>query len=234
MAESTPARILVIDDDRELTWALRENLTRESYDVEVAHDGREGLRHAYVFQPDLILLDILMPVMDGWEMLRRFRELSDVPIVLISALANEDAKVHGLDLGADDYVTKPFGTAELKARIQAVLRRATLGPSNGAHYLRFDADRLIIDPPSHRVTVCGEVVDLTVTEYKLLLYLAYNAGRVLTTDQILDSVWGVGYEDSPTCVKVYIRRLRSKIEEDPARPRYILTRRGGGYLLAKI
>jgi DNA-binding response OmpR family regulator len=171
---------------------------------------------------------------NGWDLLRRMRELSDVPVIILSAIDNEDDKVRGFDLGADDYVTKPFGMQELNARIQAVLRRASMPPSRESHLLRFDGDQLIIDPTSHRLTVRGHDVALSPTEYRLLLYLAYNAGRVLNHRQILDNVWGPGYEASQTAIKVYIRRLRNKIEPDPRHPRYILTQRGAGYYLVNL
>jgi DNA-binding response OmpR family regulator len=228
------ARILVVDDAPEMTAFLERVLTKEGYEVAIASDAQEGLRQVYRFRPNLVLLDIMMPDMDGWAMLQRLREFADVPVIMVTALSQLESKVRGLDIGADDYVTKPFDLRELKARIRAALRRAELPASSGSAPLRFDGGRLVIDPSSHQVTVRGEVVDLTPTEYKLLLYLAYNVGQVLTYEQILESVWGPGYEDSPTNVKVYVRRLRQKIENDASRPRYILTQWGVGYLLAKI
>jgi DNA-binding response OmpR family regulator len=226
-------KILVVDDAKETTWLLNRILTDVGYEVEIANNGVEGLRQAYGFQPDLILLDVMMPDMDGWTMLSRLREFSDVPVILLTAVGDELDKVHGLDLGADDYLTKPFGMEELKARIRATLRRVASQPVSEDHILRFDNGDLVIDPSRHQVTVKGQVVELTPTEYKLLLYLAYNAGRVLSFDQILDNVWGPGYEDSTTNIKVYIWCLRRKIETDPNKPRYILTKRGAGYYLAK-
>jgi len=227
------AKILLIDDSQEMTWLLQRALARDDYEVEVAHSGSEGLRKAYAFQPDLILLDIMMPGMDGWEVLHRLREFSNVPVIMLTAVGGADKTVLGLDIGADDYITKPFEIEELKARVRAILRRASLPASDESRPLRFGGGALVIDPASHRVTVKGTAIDLTPTEYKLLLYLAYNAGYVLSADQILESVWGPGYEDSPTNVKVYIRRLRQKIEVDPNDPRYILTQWGVGYYLAK-
>jgi two-component system KDP operon response regulator KdpE len=199
------ARILVVDDAPEMTAFLERVLTKEGYEVAIASDAQEGLRQVYRFRPNLVLLDIMMPDMDGWAMLQRLREFADVPVIMVTALSQLESKVRGLDIGADDYVTK-----------------------------RFDSGLLVIDPSSHQVTVRGKVVDLTPTEYKLLLYLAYNVGQVLTYEQILESVWGPGYEDSPTNVKVYVRRLRQKIESDASQPRYILTQWGIGYFLAKI
>ncbi len=228
------ARILVVDDAPEMTSFLERILTKEGYEVAVARDAQEGLRQVYLFRPDLILLDIMMPEMDGLAMLQRVREFVDVPVIMLTALSQLDNKVRGLDIGADDYVTKPFEVRELKARIRAALRRAELPPASATHPLRFDGGRLLIEPASHQVTVRGQTIDLTPTEYKLLLYLAYNAGQVLTYEQILESVWGPGYEDSLTNVKVYVRRLRQKIEPDPSDPRYILTQWGIGYYLAKI
>lgn len=227
-------KILLVDDQPEMVWLLDHSLTKDGYEVQTAKDGLEGLRLAYSFQPDLILLDVMMPGLDGWGVLRRLREFSDVPVIMLTAVDGEENLVQGLETGADDYITKPFAMQELKARIRAILRRASLGPSESSHLLQFDSGRLVIDPASHQVSVGGKQVDLSPTEYKLLLFLAYNAGRVLNTDQILDNVWGPGYEDSLPSVKVYIRRLRSKIEADPRKPRYVLTKRGAGYYLAKI
>jgi two-component system KDP operon response regulator KdpE len=227
-------RILIVDDEVELARFLETVLKSEGYEVQSTFDARDGLRKAYAFQPNLILLDIMMPGMDGWDMLSRLREFTDVPVVMLTAIEGEDGVVRGLDIGADDYITKPFRVQELKARIRAALRRATLPPSSEDFPLRFDGGQLVIDPASHQVTVRGEVVNLTPTEYRLLLYLAYNAGRVLSYDQILDNVWGPGYEDSLSNVKVFVRNLRRKVEVDPSDPRYILTQRGVGYYLAKI
>lgn len=226
-------KILAVDDAIETTQILTRILTDEGYQVQIARNGLEGLRRAYEFQPDLVLLDVMMPDMDGWDMLQRLREFTDVPVIMLTAMGTELDRVHGLDLGADDYLTKPFGMEELKARIRATLRRAATSQTGQQSVLRFDGDNLIIDPISHEVTVRGEVVDVTATEYKLLIYLAYNAGRVLTSDQILAQVWGPGYED-PSNVKVYIWSLRRKIEADPHIPRYILTKRGIGYYLPRI
>jgi two-component system KDP operon response regulator KdpE len=227
-------KILVIDDKKEMTWLLERALTEEGYDVEIAYNGQEGLRQAYASRPDLILLDVMMPGMDGWDMLRRLREFSDIPVIMLTAMGGEDDKVHGLDIGADDYVTKPFGMPELKARIRSALRRAALVQASKSPVLRFNGGELVIDPSSHSVTVRGKVIELTPTEYKLLLYLSYNAGRVLTYDQILESVWGPGYDESLSNVKLYIWYLRRKIEVDPGDPVYIQTQRGVGYIFSKL
>ena len=227
-------KILVVDDSKDTTWLLRRTLTDENYEVEIAQNGLDGLRLAYHFRPDLVLLDVMMPDMDGWTTLRRLREFSEVPVIMLTAVGGEKSLVQGLDSGADDYVTKPFSMEELKARIRAVLRRKGLSEADSSPLLQFDGGQLIIDPSSQEVIVRGDVVDLTPTEYKLLLCLAYNAGRVLTADQILDNVWGPGYEDSAANVKLYIWYLRRKIELDPADPCYVITKRGTGYYLADI
>jgi two-component system KDP operon response regulator KdpE len=227
-------KILVVDDSKDTTWLLRRTLTDENYEVEIAQNGLDGLRLAYHFRPDLVLLDVMMPDMDGWTTLRRLREFSEVPVIMLTAVGGEKSLVQGLDSGADDYVTKPFSMEELKARIRAVLRRKGLSEAESSPSLQFDGGQLIIDPSSQEVTVRGTVVDLTPTEYKLLLCLAYNSGRVLTPDQILDNVWGPGYEDSAANVKLYIWYLRRKIEVDPADPSYIITKRGTGYYLADM
>jgi DNA-binding response OmpR family regulator len=227
-------KVLVIDDKKEMTWLLERALVEDGYEVIVAHSGQEGLRRAYSSRPDLILLDVLMPGMDGWDMLRRLREFSDVPVIMLTAVGGEDNKVQGLNIGADDYVTKPFGMEELKARIRASLRRTALLSSGKPSILRFNGGQFVIDPAARSVTVRGQVVDLTPTEYKLLVYLAYNAGRVLSYDQILESVWGSGYEEGMSNVKLYIWYLRRKIEENPSDPLYIQTQRGVGYIFNKI
>jgi two-component system KDP operon response regulator KdpE len=227
-------KILIVDDSQDTTWLLKRVLTEEGYAVQLAHDGREGLRQAFDYRPDLVLLDVMMPDMDGWTMLSRLREFSDVPVIMLTAVGGEQSMVQGLDSGADDYVTKPYGMEELKARVRAVLRRRGVSESGRSKLLQFDGGKLCIDPTAQRVTVRGDVVNLTPTEYKLLLCLAYNAGRIVTSQQILDNVWGPGYEDSVANVKLYIWYLRRKIEADPRNPYYVQTMRGTGYYLADI
>jgi len=228
-------RLLVVDDAPEMAQFLKIALESEGHQVAVAYDAREGLRLAHQFRPDAILLDIMMPGMDGWQMLNHLREFSDVPVIMLTALDSTENKVQGLDLGADDYVTKPFDLDELHARVRAALRRASMAAANQTvEMLSFDQGRLRIDLAAHKVSANGMDVSLTPIEQKLLLYLAINAGRVLTYNQILENVWGPGYEDSETNLKVYVRRLRQKIEPDPARPRYVLTQWGIGYYMEKI
>jgi two-component system KDP operon response regulator KdpE len=227
-------KILIVDDSQDTTWLLKRVLTEEGYAVQLAHDGREGLRQAFDYRPELVLLDVMMPDMDGWTMLSRLREFSDVPVIMLTAVGGEQSMVQGLDGGADDYVTKPYGMEELKARVRAVLRRRGVSEAGRSKLLQFDGGNLCIDPASQKVTVRGELVNLTPTEYKLLLCLAYNAGRIVTSQQILDNVWGPGYEDSIANVKLYVWYLRRKIEADPRDPQYIQTMRGTGYYLSDI
>ena len=228
------AKILIVDDEPEQTRLLARILTRDGYDVAVAHHAQEGLRRARDSAPDLILLDVVMPGMNGWEVLAHLREFSSVPVIMLTAMGGLEDRVYGLDTGADDYVTKPFEAQELKARMRAVLRRVATASDAAGSLLSLDGGQLVIDLATHQVTGRGEQIDLTPIEQKLLFYLARNVGCVMSYQEILDNVWGPGYEDSLTNVKVYVRRLRKKIEVEPAKPRYILTRWGVGYYLANI
>lgn len=228
------AKVLIVDDEPEQSGFLARVLTREGYEVAVAQSGQEGLRRASDFGPDLILLDVVMPGMNGWEMLAHLREFSSVPVIMLTAMGGLEDRVYGLDTGADDYVTKPFEMQELKARMRALLRRAAPASDETGSLLSLDGGQLVIDPASHQVISQGKQVDLTPIEHRLLLYLARNAGSVMSYEEILDNVWGPGYEDSLTNVKVYVRRLRQKIEVEPSEPRYIVNRWGVGYCLVKI
>ena len=228
------AKLLLVDDAQDSNLLLQRVLSQDGYEVRTACNGVEGLRVAREFLPDLILLDIMMPGMDGWTTLQRLRAFSDVPVLMLTALASDESLQTGLNRGADDYLTKPFSMSELRARIRAILRRTTRQTLPRPRSLHFDGGRLIIDPPSQQVIVDGEAVSLTPTEYRLLLCLAHNAGHVLSIGEILESVWGPGYADSETNVKLYIWYLRHKIEADPRHPRYILTKRGGGYYLSNL
>ena len=227
------AKLLIVDDEPDLVKFLANALRLDGYEVAVAHDARVGLQQVHSFGPDLVLLDVMMPVVDGWEMLSRLRKFSDVPVIMLTAIDDTEYRVHGLDIGADDYLTKPFEVKELKARIRALLRRVAVSSPESDIPLSFDNGRLVIEPGSYRVTVQGQEVGLTRIEHQLLLDLARNAGSVMTYAQILENVWGPGYEDSPSYVKVYVRRLRQKIEVDPSQPRCIQTRWGVGYCMVK-
>ena len=207
------------------------NLSRRGYRVLQAVDGLGALDLIEREAPDLVLLDLMLPDMDGYEVCRRIRETSGVPIIMLTARAEDAEKVRGLRLGADDYVTKPFSAEELLARIAAVLRRSEAARTGDAG--PFECGDLRIDFGQHRVTMRGRDVDLTPTEYKLLAQLAANAGRVMVQEELLRRVWGPGYDGASELLHSAIRRLRLRIEEDPATPRWILTRRGVGYLLAK-
>lgn len=225
-------KLLIIDDDAKLVEALELYLSKAGYEVITAADGLEGLQEVYAHRPDLIILDIMMPKMDGWKACRRIREVSDVPIIMLTARGQEYDKVKGLKQGADDYVAKPFGLKELAARVEAVLRRTRLpSPTQGA--VLYADEELVIDSKRWEVSRGGEPLKLTATERRLLFYLVDNAGRVLTHRQLLERVWGPEYIDEVDYVKLYIWRLRQKIEEDPSQPRYILTERGIGYKFAK-
>jgi two-component system KDP operon response regulator KdpE len=219
--------ILLVEDDSTFRYLIAERLRDEGYAVLFAADGVEGLRVFREHQPDLVLLDVLMPRMDGWETCRCLRQFSDVPIIMLSCKTDEAEIVRGLELGADDYVTKPFGTRELLARIQAALRRRAC-PIVDRALVEID-DRLAVDRDRREVRVDGRAVDLSATEFRLLTCFLDNANRILTHQSLLTQVWGWEYIDQRDYVKIYVHHLRQKIEENPARPRYILTERGLGY-----
>jgi two-component system KDP operon response regulator KdpE len=224
-------RVLVVDDEPRLRLVVRRALERD-FEVVEAANGREALRTLYEQRPDLVVLDALMPEMDGFEALRRIRELVDTPIIMLTGLDADADVVRALDSGADEYVTKPVRPSTLAARVRAVLRRVGPSPSDGAARLQFDNGRLIIDRAAGRIWVRGAEVDLSPTEYRLLVYLASHSGQVLSPTQILHQVWGSEYEAELGYIKSYIRLVRAKIEENPRQPRYILSRRGLGYMLA--
>ncbi len=221
-------KVLIIDDDPGLLTLLRMGLEREGYEVITALGGQEGLRQAYENRPDVILLDILMPGMDGWEVCQRLRYICDTPILILTAVDERDGVIRGLSIGADDYVMKPCTFEELKARIRALLRRAA-GTSGKVRQNVYDDGNLYIDFSEGTVTRNGEPVPLTPTESRLLLYLASHEGRVIPHKELLACVWGPAYADETGYLSVYIRYLRQKIEDDPANPRYIRTRWRVGY-----
>ncbi len=220
--------ILVIDDDPNLVRLIEYTFSKAGIVVHTAESGEEGLRQFYVQQPDLIILDVMMPEMDGWEVCARIRQISDVPIIFLTALDREENVVRGLDCGAVDYVVKPFGPKVLVARVQAALRQAEL-TSGQRKAPTYHDDYLTIDLETRRVFVRGEPVKLTATEYQLMAYLVQNASQVLSFQQILENVWGSEYDDCVNYVHVYMWHLRNKLEEDPKDPRYLLTEHGVGY-----
>ena len=226
------AKLLLIDDDVTLLKALEIYLTRAGYEVFTAGNGTDGLKQLFSLRPDLVILDVMMPQMDGWETCRRIRELSTVPIIMLTARGQETERVTGLRLGADDYVPKPFSLKELEARIEAILRRTMARGNNDKPRVLYVTDNLVIDSERWEVRRNGERVEMTSTELRLLFLLAENAGRVLSHRQLLEKVWGPEYVDNVDYTKLFIWRLRQKIEPDPSQPRYILTERGIGYRMA--
>lgn len=221
-------KILIVDDDNRLADALMLYLQRTGYTVATARDGLLGLESFASFHPDMVVLDVMMPRLNGWETCRRLREISAVPIIMLTARGQENDRVTGLRLGADDYVAKPFSLRELEARIEAVLRRTRMAEAAQSGPLYKD-DFLMIDASGWEVTRQDKPVDLTATERKLLFLLVENADSVLSADTILERVWGKEYSDRPEYVKLYIWRLRQKLEVEATDPRYIVTERGRGY-----
>jgi DNA-binding response OmpR family regulator len=226
--------ILVADDDPQLLRLVTRNLQMEGYDILSAGDGEQALELIESRTPDLVLLDIMMPKLDGFSVCARVREFSAVPIILLTARGQDQDKVRGLDLGADDYLTKPFSVEEFLARARAVLRRTQyVDESARGGQATFTLGKLTIDFAAYTVSVDGEEIALTPVEYKLLAYLAHNAGRVLTQDQLLEHVWGDAYLGESHLLQVSVNRLRRKIEPDPTHPLYIQTRVGVGYMLPR-
>ncbi len=221
-------KILVVDDEKRIVHFIRLNLEHDGFEVLEAYNGNEALKRVREDLPDLVLLDIMLPDMDGYEVLRLIREISDVPVIMVTAKGEEEDIVHGLELGADDYITKPFSPREMVSRIRAVLRRYEQIYGQMGEVVEVD-DRLKIDLARRQVWVDGKVIKLRPTEYRLLYHLVKNAGWVLTYEQLLRKVWGYEYRDEHHYVRLYINYLRQKIEEDPSHPKYILTEHGVGY-----
>lgn len=232
MEESAEKRhlILVVDDETRISRMIRMNLEHDGYEVIEAQSGQQALDLVRSRMPSLVILDVMMPGLDGFETLSILREISQVHVIMLTAKGEEEDRIRGLELGADDYVTKPFSPRELVSRVKAVLRRAEGGAAGGAQQdvIRVD-DRLKIDFAKREVWVNDELVKLRPTEYRLLYHLVQNAGWVMTYDQLLTKVWGYEYRDETHYVRLYINYLRQKLEEDPANPKYILTERGVGY-----
>jgi two-component system KDP operon response regulator KdpE len=226
------ARVLVIDDNQLDRKISRDSLTSAGFTVEEAADGAAGLKLLYENRPDLVLLDVVMPAMDGWTVCQRIRELCDIPIIMLTSLNREEEMVHGLNAGADDFVSKPISPAHLNARVSAVLRR-TRSPSPPAPDLLYDDGTLRIDAARHEVSLNGAPVDLTPTEFRLLVTLAGQPGRVQTFATLLAEVWGPEYTDDIDFLRVYVWRLRKKLEPDADKPRWLLTERGFGYRFAE-
>lgn len=221
-------RILVVDDEERMVRFIRLNLEYDGFRVIEAFNGTQAINKVRASLPDLILLDIMMPDIDGFEVLRTIREVSTVPVIMLTAKGEEDDRVRGLELGADDYITKPFSPRELVSRVRAVLRRTESSTVSTHEIIQVD-ERLKLDFDRREIWVNGELVQLRPTEYRLLYHLVQNAGWVISHDQLLAKVWGYEYQDEPHYVRLYINYLRKKLEEDPANPKYILTERGVGY-----
>ena len=223
-------RVLIIEDDRDIVELVRYNLANEGFSVSAVGDGSAGLAAVKKSPPDLLLLDLMLPKLSGLEIckqIRRDESLNRLPILILTARGEEADRVVGLEIGADDYVTKPFSPRELVARVKALLRRAE--PA-GASARRIEVGQLVIDPSSYRVTRAGKPVTLSTLEFRLLYYLAARPNRVFTRDQLLDAVWGTERFVTPRSVDVYIRRLREKIEAHPENPVHLKTVRGAGYM----
>ncbi len=220
--------ILVVDDESRMVRFVRMNLELEGYQVVEAGTGMEALEKVRDELPDLVLLDVMMPEMDGFETLERLREISTVPVIMLTVKGDEEDRIRGLELGADDYVTKPFSPRELASRIRAVLRRAEMPTPIAKTAIQID-DHLSVDFRQREVIVDGEPVRLRPTEYRLLYHLVNNAGWVMTHEMLLSKVWGYEYRDETGLLRLYITYLRKKIEPNPSDPRYIFTERGVGY-----
>ncbi|MGM7684044.1 response regulator YycF [Bacillus sp. SM2101] len=227
-------KVLVVDDEKPIADILKFNLEKEGYEVTCAYDGVEALNQVEEVKPSIILLDIMLPLKDGMEVCREVRKKYDMPIIMLTAKDTEIDKVLGLELGADDYVTKPFSTRELLARVKANLRRHQLIPEEDTsqddnNYLSIGP--LVIQPDAYVVSKRGETIELTHREFELLHYLAKHLGQVMTREHLLQTVWGYDYFGDVRTVDVTVRRLREKIEDNPSDPTWIVTRRGVGYYL---
>ncbi len=226
-------KILVVDDEKPIADILQFNLKKEGYDVYCAYDGYEALQKVEEIKPDLILLDIMLPQIDGMEVCREIRKKYDMPIIMLTAKDSEIDKVLGLELGADDYVTKPFSSRELIARVKANLRRHQVmsTQTEQSEKKEIAIGSLVIHPDAYMVTKRGETIELTHREFELLHYLANHIGQVMTREHLLQTVWGYDYYGDVRTVDVTVRRLREKIEDNPSHPVWIITRRGVGYYL---
>jgi len=222
------ALILVVDDEPRMTRFIRMNLELDGYRVIEAHDGLEALDKVRTDLPDLVILDVMMPKLDGFETLKMLRQVSNVPVIMLTVRSDEEDRVRGLELGADDYVTKPFGARELASRVKAVLRRTRGLAEPGQTILKID-DRLSVDFNIQEIIVEGRHVKLRPTEFRLLYHLIENAGWVVPRETLLAKVWGYEYRDEIQYLRLYITYLRQKIEPDSSNPRYIFTERGVGY-----
>lgn len=226
-------KILVVEDEKSISDILRFNLKKEGYDVSVAYDGEEAIQQVYQVEPELILLDVMIPKMDGFQVCKKVRENFNMPILMLTAKEEEVDKVLGLELGADDYIVKPFSMRELMARVKANLRRNESSNDNKNSNL-IEENGLSIDFNKYEVRKKGEVIELTLREFDLLKYLSTQKNQVFTREQLLEEVWGFEYYGDIRTVDVTVRRLREKIEDNSSNPKYILTKRGVGYYFRGI
>ncbi len=224
---SAKKKVLLVDDEKTLVKALKFNLEREGFLVEEAFDGEEALEKAFKVKPDIVILDLMLPGLDGFEVCREIRKKEEIPIIMLTAKGDDIDKVLGLELGADDYLTKPFNPRELVARMKAILRRS-VNRDEGLHK-QIQIGSLQIDLLQHRVRKGERDIDLTAKEFALLSFLASNAGRVYSREQLLEQIWGYNYYGDARTVDVHIRHLREKIEEEPSNPQLIITVWGTGY-----
>ena len=229
-----PETILIIEDDPLQADVVRLLLEHNGFEAVLAADGAEGLRKLYEVQPDMVILDLILPQMDGWAVCRRIREMSTVPIIIMTSRRSDEEKIKGLRLGADDYVVKPFNAQELVARVSSVLRRTRLPPPSKGTVMRFNGGDLIIDPTNLSVIVDGEQVELTPTEHGILLYLAEHPGQVVSIEDIFTNVWGFDTDVNVNNVKWYVWRLRQKLEGSVGEQRFIFTERGAGYRFTAV
>ena len=223
-------KILVVDDEKPISDIIKFNLVKEGFNVEVAYDGDEALKLVYQYQPDLILLDVMLPKLDGFQVCRKVRESFSIPIIMLTAKEEEVDKVLGLELGADDYITKPFGMRELIARVKANLRRVDLNvevPADANNIIT--SSNLIIDLDRYEVKKEETIIELTLREFELLKFLATRENQIFTREQLLKDVWGYEYFGDIRTVDVTVRRLREKVEDDSSSPKFIMTKRGVGY-----
>jgi DNA-binding response OmpR family regulator len=222
-------RALVVDDERAIVKGIKYSLEQDGLEVDCAYDGEEALEFARNNTYDIVLLDVMLPKLGGFDVCREIREFSDVPVVMLTAKGDDMDKILGLEYGADDYITKPFNILEVKARIKAIMRRTSKPQAAQPEHQKRDVGDLTIEEESRRVFVAGREVNLTGKEFEVLSFLAKSPGRVYSRDQLLDEVWGQDYPGDARTVDVHVRRLREKLEEHPGEPRYVKTRWGSGY-----
>ena len=222
------ARVLIVDDEKLIVKGIRFSLEKDDYEVDTAYDGGEALEKAKENTYDVILLDLMLPVMNGMDVCRQIREFSDVPIIMLTAKGEDMDKILGLEYGADDYITKPFNILEVKARIKAILRRTRAAKKSVEENVIVNGD-VRIDKDNRRVQICGREINLTGKEFELLEFLVANPGKVYGRAKLLQLIWGKDYPGDERTVDVHVRRLREKIEPNPSEPRYVQTKWGVGY-----